>query len=444
MKPGDRAELRITDMNGEGCGIGRHGGIVVFVRDTVTGDTCLAEITEVRKNYALAECVSLIEASPYRREPDCPVYTECGGCTLSHVTAETELELKKNMVQQALRREGLTDIRVEDVLYSSRTGYRNKVIYHFDKTGTLGYYSQKSRRIQPESIRCLLNPPICTEILQATEKYIRNTPAFPTLPLRSLYIRTNHTGEAAVSVITESSCGKREKAVLAEYAAYLNETCPGKITGVLHGKENKGKYAVPAYTVIWRDRYVYDTFGELQLRISPEGFYQVNHDGAALLAETVLDFAGETRITHAADLYCGSGFFGLLLAKKYPEISVTGIEINPDSIRDAEYNRKTNRLDNMAFFCGNAADYRKNTANLPEFVIVDPPRAGMSERMREELCELCAERIAYVSCNPITLARDLRMLIERGYCAAKVTPVDMFPGTGHIESVVCLYREKID
>lgn len=260
------------------------------------------------------------------------------------------------------------------------------------------------------------------------------------MPLKSLYIRTNCEGEAAVSVLMDSPCGKREKAALAAYADLLITACPGKITGVLHGKENKGKYAVPEYTVIWGERYVYDTFDTLKLRISPEGFYQINHDGAALLAETVLNYVSEDEVTHAADLYCGSGFFGLLLAKKYPAISVTGIEINPDSIKDAEYNRKINRLDNMTFFCGNAADYRKNTETLPEFVILDPPRAGMSERMRDELCELQAERIAYVSCNPITLARDLRTLMERGYNVVKVTPVDMFPGTGHIETVVSLSR----
>ncbi len=441
MKPGDRVTLQITDMNGEGCGIGRYDGIVVFVPDAVTGDTCLAQITEVRKNYALAACIRTEILSPDRTDPGCPVYGACGGCSLRHITPEAEGELKRNMVKQALRREGLGDIPVENVLCGAREGYRNKVVYHIDKTGTLGYYAPKSRTILQASTNCRLNPPIATAILTATEQYIRITPSFTELPLRSLYIRTNHKAEAAVSVIMDTPCGKREKSAMEQYADYLYETCPDQITGVLHGKENKGKYVQPDYTVIRGDRYVYDTVGDVDLRISPEGFYQVNREGSELLAQTVLTFAAEGNITNGADLYCGSGFFGLLLAKKYPEIRVTGIEINPDSVKDAEYNRDKNNLTNMTFFCGNAADFRKNTEVLPEFVIVDPPRAGMSERMREELCALRAKRIAYVSCSPVTMARDLKMLMEKGYSVLRVTPVNMFPGTGHCETVILLSRK---
>lgn len=444
MQQKEQYTLPVLDMNSEGTGICRQDSMVIFVPRTVTGDTIRLEIRERQKNFAKGECLEILTPSAKRCEPDCPWYESCGGCTLRHVTREAELQVKENTVRQALRRMHLETAEgdIRPILYTEPTAYRNKAMFHFSGTGELGYYARESHTVMPGSTDCCLLPTLFREIAAFTKTYLQqNEPAFHP---ETLYLRRNAENSCMAAIQTDTPLNDRICRILEDYADALQQRFPGKINGILHSDHPKGKYAVPEYTVIRGDRYLYESYNGLIMRISPEGFCQVNKAGAEHLAQTVLRFAEECvpkgPIT-AADLYCGSGFFGLHLAKAFPDWRIYGIEINPESIRDAEVNREQNRLNNIRFRCGDAAELFEKEKEKLHFAVIDPPRAGCSERMRRQILELAPESIAYVSCNPQTLARDLAEFVKGGYTVQAVQPVDMFPGTEHVETVVLMSKK---
>ena len=436
--------LPVLDMNSEGTGICKQDSMVIFVPQTVTGDTVRLKIRNVQKNYAIAECLEILSPSEYRRVPECPFFAECGGCTVQHITREMELSVKENTVRQALRRMHLeiAEGDVRKILSTEPAAYRNKAVFHFSEDGKPGYYARGTHTVMPGSTKCSLLPESFTEIAEYTEVYMRENASkfFP----ETLYLRQNSKGQCTVTVQTNGAITASVRALLQKYAEALQNRFPGCITGVLHSDHPKGKYAVPEYTVITGERYQYEVFHDLNMRISPEGFCQVNHKGAELLAETVLEFARSCREPVSgttADLYCGSGFFGLHLAKAFPDWQIYGIEINADSIRDAEVNRTLNALNNIAFHCGDAASLTSIGTAAPVFVVIDPPRAGCSDKMRRQILELGTKYVVYVSCNPQTLARDLTDFCKGGYQIHAVQPVDMFPLTEHVETVVLMSKK---
>ena len=443
MQIHDILTLPVLDMNSEGNGICKHNGAVVFVPETVTGDTVRAKITRIEKNYAMADCLEIIEFSDKRREADCPCYRKCGGCTLRHVKRETELTIKENTVKQALRRMYLND--KPEVFRPIRAGkensYRNKAIFHVDAEGKLGYFARESHDVMPGSGWCRLLPKEFSEIAATVEAFGQEWPG--DLPLVSLYLRRNQENKCTVCLQTEEKLTPKLNEKLMGYVHLLYRHHKDVLNGVLHCDNPKGKYAVPQYTVLKGDRCLYEKFHGLTMRLSPEGFCQVNHEGAEILAETVLEYAkaaaGNKKLV-AADLYCGSGFFGLHLAKAFPDWQIYGVEINKDSIRDADVNRDLNKLDNIQFMCGDAADLAA-WETKPDFIVIDPPRAGCSTRMCAQLLDIAPANIAYVSCSPQTLARDLARICEGGYEIKAVQPVDMFPGTSHVETVVLMSKK---
>ena len=436
--------LPVLDMNSEGTGICKQDGMVIFIPKTVTGDTVRLQIRNLQKNYANADCLEILTPSAHRRKPECPFYASCGGCTLRHVSREMELSVKENTVRQALRRMHLEmdEGDVRPILYTESTAYRNKAVFHFSKKGELGYYARESHTVMSGSTRCSLIPELFTDIAEFTEMYLQNNA--PDLCPETLYLRRNSRNQCTVTVQTTGVLHAPMRQILQKYAETLQKRFPEAVTGVLHSDHPKGKYAVPKYTVIMGERYLQETYHDLTMRISPEGFCQVNHKGAELLAETVLSFAKSCQDTvsgTAADLYCGSGFFGLHLAKVFPTWRIYGIEINPDSIRDAEINRSLNELSNITFQCGDAASLISKDTESPAFVVIDPPRAGCSEKMRRQIIDIAPLHVAYVSCNPQTLARDLADFCNAGYHIHVVQPVDMFPNTEHCETVVLMSRK---
>ena len=445
MQIQDTLTLTVLDMNSEGNGICKDNGMVIFVPGTVPGEVVEAEIQAVQKNFASAVCRKIITPSPHRREPDCEWYNRCGGCSLRHVSREQELTVKENTVRQALRRMHLD--RDPDVFKKIRageeTGYRNKAVFHINKWGKIGYYARETHTVMQGSFQCRLIPPIFESIAMITEHCFAERPDYPDMQPEALYLRRNHDNQCSVCIQTAGPLTDHVRELLEDYAVILRQYFPDELKCVLHCDHPAGKYAVPVYTVISRERYLYETYHDLTMRISPEGFCQVNHKGAEILAETVLQYARQTMVKDtctAADLYCGSGFFGLHLAKAFPAWQIYGIEINPDSIRDAEVNRELNSLQNIKFVCGDAADLTKKIGTKPDFAVIDPPRAGCSEKMCRQLIEMYPQHIAYVSCNPQTLARDLKRFVEAGYVIKNVQPVDMFPGTEHVETVCLLSK----
>ncbi len=428
-----KSTVKITDMNENGVGIAKIDGCIVFVNHAVTGDLCEIEITERKKNYALAEIVTLVEPSPLRCEASCPSYENCGGCALRHIPFETENEIKRQAVANAFRRAGLREVTVRETLHTADSRYRNKAVFHYSEKGFFGYYSEKTNDTA-EVLPCPLLPEIFNEI----GEYINSLlPTLPKIGFRSLYLRGTVDGEVSVVFGLDK---KEESAKLMKSSmipALVGEF--PMITGILAEADGK-------YSVLYGEKELSDALRGLRFAVSPEGFWQVNHTAAELLSEKVLGYAREIPFDTCIDLYCGSGTFGLILADALKEKGGTyyGVELNERSIHDAKRNAAANGIENITFFCGDAADFRKKIGkdSLGKVLaVIDPPRAGCSAEMLQNLVELSPKEIIYISCSPNTLARDCAKLAEAGYAVVEATPVNLFPRTKHCECVVRLCVE---
>ena len=433
MKPTDLTlpspcRLTITDTNENGDGFARIDRLAVFTPGLITGDTADITIVESRKNYAVGHCDRLLTPSEHRIEPVCPSFGVCGGCTLCHVTYDFENTVKQNCVKSALRRAKLPQEPVEPTHCTpDRTGYRNKIGLHYDPAArAFGYYARDSYEILPFD-GCMLCSDRMNEIVRFTNKKIALLePLAPT----ELFLRRSHDGTITVSVY-----GSGKHTAIEPYRTALTGEFPeiGAVLLIADGEQTAETCVTEEYLGV-------------SMRFASEVFRQVNHDAAEILLKLVCDFAGEQPFSYAADLYCGSGAFGLVLAKRFPQARFFGLEIDRNAIREAKENAVRNGLTNIAFVCADAATFNGKIPDgnggfyPPEFVVVDPPRAGLSDKMREGLVKLAPERLAYVSCNPQTMARDLAELVRGGYVIQQVTPVNMFPMTKHCECVVCMSR----
>ncbi len=421
--------LTVTDMNENGDGFARIDRMAVFIPGLVTGDTADVTLTESRKNYAVGRCDGLLTPSEHRISPECSAFGTCGGCTLAHVTYEYENTVKQNCVKSALRRMKLPHDVVEPTRFlPARTGYRNKIGLHYDKNARrFGYVARDSYEILPFD-GCLLCGDLMNDIVRFTNDNIELL-ANPT-PYE-LFLRRSHDGTITVSVYTSL-----KTADIIPYRAALTDAFPAVSDVLLVTGDNNAA-----------ETCVTEEYLGVTMRFASEVFRQVNHDAAEILMRLVCDFAAEEPFSYAADLYCGSGAFGLVLAKRFPQARFFGLEIDRDAIRAAKANAEANGLTNISFVCADAATFDgqipvgDGTFCPPEFVVVDPPRAGLSDKMREGLIKLAPERLAYVSCNPQTMARDLAELVRGGYKILRVTPVNMFPMTKHCECVALLNRK---
>ncbi len=424
MKTNEIYRISVIDTNENGVGIAKIENAVVFINGLVSGDIANIRITELKKNYALAECVRLIESSENRITHLCPFSGDCGGCTLDFVTYEHENEIKKNTVKSAFRRSRLPYNEIADtVCGSSRTRYRNKIVLHYStSTSSFGLCREGSRDVLP-FYGCLL----CSDNINKIIKFANaHTDLLEECNPSSLQLRESSNGNISLSVhMCATDSPKFRDLMMREFPQIeqVNFACTGK-------KVNAERH------------YETDELIGLKLIFSTDGFRQVNDEVFGLMIELVRELAMERDFSTVLDLYCGSGVIGLSLAKHFPNAYFYGIEINSESVKDARLNAKQNDLSNIEFFCGDAAEFKSTlpSGRDAELVIVDPPRAGLSDSMRSELISLSAERIIYVSCNPQTLARDLADLTKNGYKIKKAIPLNMFPMTKHCETVCLLEK----
>ena len=427
------AECR--EMNEMGSGIVRYGNMVVFVPGLVPGDTAEIRIESTGKNYAIGNCLSFVCRSPQRTGGICPDESLCGGCSLGHVTWELENEVKRNTVRSAFRRAGLRDVEPEPTLYGeNRCGYRNKMTLRFDPdAGRFGYSREGSAEVLPFH-GCPLCPGVFSEIVLFLNE--RRDLTASLLP-DALRLRSGEDG----LIVTFSGRAEDPDAALR-----MTEALRGRFSEISLLFEQAEDGHVWLTAAESRETSIRDHVGGLELRFSAEAFRQVNTPVFEKLLEVLLEMASGEPFRSAADLYCGSGVIGLALAKAFPSARITGVEINPDAVEDAKKNAARNGIGNIRFFAGDASTFRRRLGdrNRPELVTVDPPRAGLSARMKRELIALGPERIIYVSCNPQTLARDARELTDAGYTVGRVVPVNMFPATKHIESVALIYRTELN
>ena len=425
IKAHEKYSVRITDTTILGAGVTKIDNFTVFVSGAVTGDECTVEIDEIKKSYAMAHVTELSALSDKRCDPRCELYPECGGCVLRHGDYSFEGEVKLASVKSALAKAGVAPARFGGILMPSEDGYRNKVTFHFDSDGDIGFYSPESRRTVPLNGRvCLTCPEIFCEIASRLSALVKDRGL--SVP-RELMLRVSSDGEICAALTGELSDVEMRSVVMGVCGFFP------EIVSLVARRSVKDRYKA-----VMGDRNLTTTLAGLKFRISPEAFFQVNYEGAELLFEEALRLAGARPFKKCADLYCGTGTIGLILASRYPEANITGVEINAEAVADAKYNAKLNKVKNVDFFCGDAAGYA--ASGSPELVVVDPPRKGLSPQMLEVLKQTGAQTVIYVSCNPFTLARDLKWLTENGYAVDEVTAVNMFPRSEHCE-VVCALRK---
>ena len=436
---------RIEGYTSEGLGVARIDGQAVFVHQALRGEDCDVLLLKVLKNAAFGKVVKVHEPSPHRVEPDCPYYGKCGGCDFRHMDREEELYAKKTRVQDALRRIGGSDVQVEAILAGERLHYRNKSQFPIAGDGTVGFYKARSHQVIPVE-NCLLQKVDTNNVQLKFDRYIRlyNVSCYDERTrqglLRHLYVRTNGAGESLVCIFANG----RELPHEAELVALLREASP-RIVGVVLGVNTQSTGAIlgKEYRTLWGTDVLTDELCGLTFRLSVPSFYQVNREMAEVLYDKAVEFAALTGTETVLDLYCGAGPITQVMARHAGR--VIGAEIVPEAIEDAKANAKRNGVENVEFFRGDASAVAADFAAKglrPDVICVDPPRKGLAPEVVRAAAQMAPRRIVYVSCDPATLARDVKLFAAEGYGAVRAAAVDMFPGTANVESVVALERRE--
>ena len=446
MRKNEDITLKITDITSEGNGVGRHEGMAVFVPGTAVGDTALVKIVKLQKSYAYGKLLKLISPSDTRCDADCDSFPLCGGCVFRHIKYSEEKRIKTEIVKNALSRIGGLDIPVLPIMAGKDEGYRNKAQYPINGEGRVGFFAPRSHRIIPIN-NCRLQPPIFSEIARVFELWIKqykvsiyNEQTGKGL-VRHLYLRSSAKSEVLVTVVINGENLPHFEPLIEILRSMLGDKLCGfcininrKQTNVILGDVCKTLYG---------EGYLIDEICGVRLRVSPLSFAQVNHDMAEQLYTAAADAAAPEGKT-VIDLYCGTGAIGLIMASRAK--SVIGVEIVPQAVLDARFNAEHNGIKNARFICDDAAGAAaklRDEGIKADVVVVDPPRKGCDAELLSIIAEsFCPERIVYVSCDPATLARDLKILSGLGYRTLSATPADLFPRTAHVETVASLVREQ--
>ena len=435
----------IDGYSSEGLGIARVNGAVVFVPHAVRGEEIDLRITKVMKTSYAGEIVKIHNPSPERMEPECPYAGKCGGCAYRHLTYPEELWAKRQRVQDALTRIGGLDLTVEEILGAKNPEhYRNKSQYPVGADGSIGFFQARTHKVVPIR-RCLIQTEAADRTAQAVGEWMRRykISAYDETTgkglVRHVCVRVNRKGESLCCVVVNGNKVPREP----ELAAYVTAAVPHTVGVLLNSNTRRGNVILgDKYRTLFGRNYLMDTLCGLEFKLSMPSFYQVNRDQAEVLYGKALEFAGLTGNETVLDLYCGIGTITLCLAKAAKR--VIGAEIVPPAIRDAKENALRNHIENAEFFCGDAADIAAKLESdglRPDVVTVDPPRKGLAPEVIASVAAMGPEKVVYVSCDPATLGRDVKIFREFGYEAKRAAAVDMFPGTAHVETVVLLSRE---
>lgn len=455
IKKNDILTLDITDMNNLGSGIAHTSdGVTVFIAGGVTGDKVQAKVIKVARTYLVARLEKIIEASDKRElHPECSAPASCGGCCYRNLKYEHELKIKRDYVKSVFRKVGLPEIEVEPTRsVGQTTGYRNKAQYPVRQTKggmKAGFFAAKTHDLIPAD-RCMLQPEIFSEIVDFTLDFAQKNgiTAYDEETgrgiLRHIYLREGkETGQIMLCLVINADklpCGEN-------FAEAVTQRFERIVSVMLNiNKKNTNVILGERFECIGGRDYIVDRLCGLEFMISAGSFYQVNHDAAELLYRLAAERAALTGDEILCDLYCGTGTIGLSMVDKARML--VGIEIVPEAVECAKKNAERNNICNAHFFCGDASDTGGLLASAratlgeftPDVVIIDPPRKGTTVELMDYLSNIGVKKIVYISCGPDTLARDCAYMRGIGYDIGVVTPVDLFPGTGHVESVVCLTR----
>ena len=455
LKKNQIFDVEVIDITNLGFGVAKVDGEVIFISDTVPGDKAKIKIIKVASGYAVGKVEELLSLSD-KRAKRCGIRL-CKACAYKCLSYSHEAELKAEAVRQIFKKAGLPELEIGEIITSPETThYRNKAQYPVsrDKDGAyhIGFYAPKSHRVT-DAIDCPLAPDGFAEILCELrgffEKHNISTYDEETGKglLRHVYLRR---GEVSGEVLLTLVLNGATLPCSGELVDLMTKKFP-EIVGILTNENTKDTNIIlgEVYHTLYGRDYIFDTLAGVKLKITAPSFYQVNHDCAELLYAKARELAELRPDDLLLDLYCGAGSIGLSMANDCRE--VIGVEIVDSAVECARFNAENNGIKNASFYTGDAKDTKKLLAPaeakrgekiLPDVVIFDPPRGGSDEALLRHVASLSPRKIVYISCNPATLARDMVILKEVGYIGGVITPVDMFPGTGHVESVVCLTRHN--
>lgn len=429
-----------------GEGVARIEGMAVFVMGALRGERADVFIEHVGHSAAWGRVERLRSPSPARVEPDCPYFGRCGGCQLRHMTYAEELEAKRRRVEDALRRIGGAELAV-DVIHGAENTlrYRNKVQFPVAQ-GAIGYYQGGTHRVV-DIDDCLLQPELDTACRAAVKGWMENfrVPAYDERTgkglVRHLFLRTNAAGEALCCVAANGRKLPRE----GELVDALRAAAPGLAGVVLSVNTQKTNVILGReFRTLWGRDWLEEELCGHVFRLSVPSFFQVNREQTQVLYRRALEFAALTGTETVVELYCGIGTISLTLAERAGQ--VIGVEVVPQAVEDARENARRGGLeDKTRFECGDAAELAARLEEegvRPDVVVVDPPRKGLAAEAVQAIARLAPDRVVYVSCDPATLARDVKRLAELGYDPARAEAVDLFPRTAHVETIVLLQREN--
>ena len=473
LKKDDIVTVEITDLDSEGQGIGKAGGLTLFVKDAFVGDVARVKVMKMKKTYGYARLMEVVQKSPDRIAPECPIARACGGCQLQEISYEAELRFKENKVKNNLIRIGgfeekfIESVREPIVGMENPVRYRNKAQYPVgkDKEGNpvAGFYAGRTHSIIP-CTDCRLGREVNEVILKTVLEFMKEESVEPYDEvtgrgfLRHVLIREGFfTGEIMVCFIGTGKqfpkcdllCQRLVEKVPEIKSISLNVN--SKNTNVIMGDET---------ITLWGKGTIEDVLGGISFRISPKSFYQVNPVQTEKLYAKAVEYAALTGRESLWDLYCGIGTISLTMAKKAG--CVYGVEIVPEAIRDAKENADRNGISNAEFFVGKAEEVlpafyhrtfdTEGSAEAffpeepgrdmlhPDVIVVDPPRKGCDEKCLETMLLMEPGRIVYVSCDSATLARDLKILCAEKYELKAWQCYDQFSRTVHVEVAALLTR----
>jgi 23S rRNA (uracil1939-C5)-methyltransferase len=436
--------ITLDDLLENGQGVGRAGGMVAFVTGGLPGETAHIAIDAVKRKYVSAHVTSIEKPSPDRVQPFCPVFPTCGGCQTQHLAYHAQLAWKRRLVGEALARlGGLRDIAIEETIASPQLdrahGYRNKasLVTHFSGGRMrLGFYAARTHRVVPIE-GCPVLIPRLDRTVRALTAYAAEAPQ-PFSQSKHVVARASATSDDLVL----SFNGAKPNKALGALADDIRNHAPG-MTGLACSWELENDNAIfgSRIATVWGSPTLEETVAGAHLRFGIASFFQINTAVLELIAQRVVaELTGASRVV---DLYCGVGTFGVILGLR--GISTTGVESFKPAVDEAAANASQNGVLNAAFEHATAAEAvsgerGRTLLARTDAVILDPPRKGCEPAVLHGLADNAVPRILYVSCNPATLARDAKILVERGYGIERVTPYDMFPHTGHVE-IVATFRK---
>ncbi|PKR76722.1 23S rRNA (uracil(1939)-C(5))-methyltransferase RlmD [Halalkalibacillus sediminis] len=443
-------DVTFVDLTHEGQGVAKLDGYPIFVPYGLPGEKAQIKVVKVKKNLAFGKLVELHEASEDRIEPPCDVFYKCGGCQIQHMSYDLQLRMKQKQVQDVMKKIAqMSDVPVHSTIgMEDPWNYRNKAQIPVGKRDgkiVTGFYQMRSHNII-DLDECPVQNHVNDMIIREMKTIIGDLGIEPydeqshSGEIRHIVVRSGyHTEDVMIVVVTRTKKLTNEK----EFVERVKNLSPA-IKGIVHNINPKQTNVIMGRDekLLWGESEITDKIGDLEFSISAQSFYQVNPEQTEKLYEQALKYADLSGKETVIDAYCGIGSISLFLAQKAKK--VYGVEVVPKAVDNAKANAKRNHIDNAEFYVGQAEKvmpWWKSQGLDPDVIVVDPPRKGCDEELLEAMIAMQPERIVYVSCNPSTLARDLKILSDGGFEAKEIQPVDMFPQSNHVESVTLVERK---